>query len=50
MHDFVNTVESWYSQMLNVPPSQIMALIRMGSKVVGLLKFVGRHGGDMSQG
>jgi DNA-binding transcriptional regulator GbsR (MarR family) len=46
MHDFVNTVESWYSQMLNVPPSQIMTLIRMGSKVVGLLKFVAGRGGD----
>lgn len=41
MHEFVNTVESWYQQMLNVPPSQIMTLIRLGSKVVGLLKFVG---------
>jgi DNA-binding transcriptional regulator GbsR (MarR family) len=45
MHDFVNTVEGWYSQMIKVPPSQIMALIRMGSKVVGLLKFVGGRGG-----
>jgi DNA-binding transcriptional regulator GbsR (MarR family) len=42
MHNFINTVESWYSQMLNVPPQQIMRLIRLGSKVVGLLKFVGR--------
>lgn len=41
MHDFVNTVESWYQQMLNVPPSQIMTLMRMGAKVVGLLKYVG---------
>jgi len=45
MHDFVNTVESWYQQMLNVPPAQIMTLIRMGAKVVGLLKFVTRKGG-----
>ncbi len=44
MHDFTNTVESWYQQMLNVPPAQIMTLIRMGSKVVGLLKFVTRSG------
>ena len=42
MHDFINTVESWYNQMLLVPPQQIMRLIRLGSKVVGLLKFVGR--------
>lgn len=44
MHDFVNTVERWYRQMLDVPPAQIMTLIRMGAKVVGLLKFVGRGG------
>ena len=43
MHDFVNTVERWYQQMLNVPPAQIMTLIRMGAKVVGLLKLVGRR-------
>jgi len=46
MHDFVNTVERWYNQMLHVPPSQIMTLIRLGSKVVGLLKFVGGKGGS----
>jgi DNA-binding transcriptional regulator GbsR (MarR family) len=44
MNDFITTVESWYSQMIKVPPAQIMALIRMGAKVVGLLKFVGRRG------
>lgn len=44
MHDFTNTVERWYQQMLNVPPAQIMTLIRMGAKVVGLLKFVNRKG------
>jgi len=41
MHDFVTTVDAWYQQMLDVPPAQIMALIRLGSKVVGLLQFVG---------
>lgn len=41
MHDFIMTVESWYRQMLSVPPQQIMRLIRLGSKVVGLLRFVG---------
>lgn len=40
MHDFVNTVEGWYRQMINVPPAQIMALIRLGAKVVGLLKYL----------
>lgn len=45
MHDFVSTVDRWYQQMLDVPPSQIMTLIRMGSKVVSLLKFVTRRSG-----
>lgn len=44
MHDFANTVDSWYQQMLNVPPAQLMTLIRMGSKVVGLLRFMGGKG------
>jgi DNA-binding transcriptional regulator GbsR (MarR family) len=51
MHDFVNTVDAWYQQMLSVPPAQIMKLIRMGSKVVGLLKFVtGRSGNRKEAG
>ena len=41
MHGFIHTVESWYRQMLDVPPQQIMRLIKLGAKVVGLLKFVG---------
>ena len=49
MHEFVNTVEGWYNQMLHVPPSQIMTLIRLGSKVVGLLKFVGGKGGSKKE-
>jgi DNA-binding transcriptional regulator GbsR (MarR family) len=40
MHAFVNTVDDWYQQMLDVPPETLMRLMRMGSKVVGLLKFV----------
>lgn len=40
MHAFVNTVDDWYQQMLGVPPETLMRLMRMGSKVVGLLKFV----------
>ncbi|MEM7780368.1 MAG: MarR family transcriptional regulator [Pseudomonadota bacterium] len=42
MHDFINSVEGWYNQMIHVPPQQIMRLIGLGSKVVGLLKFVSR--------
>jgi DNA-binding transcriptional regulator GbsR (MarR family) len=41
LQSFVNTVDGWYQQMLDVPPDTLMRLIRMGSKVVGLLKFVG---------
>ena len=37
MHGFVTTIDSWYGQMLSVPPSTLMSLIKMGSKVVGLL-------------
>jgi len=44
MHDFVTTVDSWYQQMLQVPPETLMRLIGMGAKVVGLLNFVGRKG------
>jgi hypothetical protein len=44
MHEFINTIDGWYEQMLHVPPDQIMRLIRLGSKVIGLLKFVGGAG------
>lgn len=44
MHEFVGTVDGWYQQMLNVPPAQIMTLIRMGAKVVSLLRFVSGRG------
>jgi DNA-binding transcriptional regulator GbsR (MarR family) len=43
MHEFVGTVDRWYQQMLDVPPAQIMTLIRMGSRVVSLLRFVTRR-------
>jgi DNA-binding transcriptional regulator GbsR (MarR family) len=45
MHGFIHTVEGWYRQMILVPPTQIMRLIKLGAKVVGLLKFVGGAGG-----
>jgi DNA-binding transcriptional regulator GbsR (MarR family) len=44
MHEFVTTVDSWYQQMLHVPPETLMRLIRMGSKVVGLLNFASGKG------
>jgi hypothetical protein len=42
MNSFITTVDTWYNQMIHVPPQQIMRLIRLGAKVVGLLNFVGR--------
>ena len=44
MNEFITTVDTWYGQMIQVPPQQIMRLIRLGAKVVGLLKFVGGKG------
>jgi DNA-binding transcriptional regulator GbsR (MarR family) len=44
MHEFVSTVDSWYQQMLHVPPETLMRLIRMGAKVVGLLNFASGKG------
>ena len=37
MHGFVTTLDAWYGQMLTVPPSTLMKLIKLGSKVVNLL-------------
>ncbi len=45
MQRFVDTINQWYDQMLSVPAPNIMALIRMGSKVVNLLSF-GRKSDD----
>jgi hypothetical protein len=45
MDAFVGTVERWYEDMLKVPPNQLMALIRMGGRIVALLKPRGRKQG-----
>src|SRR5688572_8416969 len=39
MQRFVETLNRWYDQMLGVPPAKIMALIRMGARVVNFLNF-----------
>ena len=39
MQRFVETLNRWYDQMLGVPPAKIMALIRLGAKVVNFLSF-----------
>ena len=44
MQSFVTTIDHWYEQMLTVPPERIMALIKLGSRVVNLLNFArGKH-------
>jgi DNA-binding transcriptional regulator GbsR (MarR family) len=39
MQTFVTTIDDWYDQMLRVPPGKIMALIKMGSRIVSLLSL-----------
>ena len=39
MQDLLSTLDSWFGQMLSVPPSTLMRLIKLGSKVVHLLGF-----------
>ncbi len=41
---FVETVNRWYDQMLAVPKGKLVALIKMGSKVVRILSPGGRKG------
>jgi DNA-binding transcriptional regulator GbsR (MarR family) len=44
MHDFASAMDNWYGQMIAIPPQTLMTLIRMGAKVVDLLRFVGGRG------
>lgn len=37
MHDFVNTMEGWYGDMLHVPPGRLMTAIKLGRKVLNFL-------------
>jgi DNA-binding transcriptional regulator GbsR (MarR family) len=39
MQAFVTAIDSWYEQMLTVPPAKIMALIKLGARVVNFLSF-----------
>src|SRR5262249_19085316 len=43
MLDFVETMDRWYAQMIEVPKPKIAALIRLGARIVRLLS-VGRPG------
>lgn len=39
MLDFIETLNRWYEQMLGVPKSQLVTLIKMGAKVTKLLSL-----------
>lgn len=39
MLEFIETLTRWYTQMLSVPSSTLMALIKLGSKVVNLVNL-----------
>jgi len=49
MGQFLETVNRWYDQMIAVPAPKIMALMRMGARVVNLLSF-GRKSGEKQGG
>ena len=36
MKGFVTTLDTWFTQMMAVPPSTLMALIKLGSRIVKL--------------
>lgn len=44
MQEFVGTVSNWYGQMSAVPPGKLMALMRLGSKIVNLMEFGRKKG------
>ena len=37
MQSFLNTLDTWFSQMVTVPPATIMALMKLGTRVVNLV-------------
>lgn len=39
MHDFLTTADRWSAQMLSVPKSKLAGLMKMGDKVLSLLKI-----------
>lgn len=41
MQEFVDEGTRWYEQMLTIPKSQLMAIIKMGDKVISFIKFTG---------
>ena len=45
MQAFLTTLDKWFGQMLAVPPSTLMRLVKLGSRVVSLLNL-GRRVSD----
>ena len=39
MQGFLTTLDGWFGQMITVPPSTLMALIKLGTRVVTLLRL-----------
>ena len=46
MRDFLTTLDTWFGQMLTVPPNTLMRLVRMGSRIVTLLGLMRGGGGE----
>lgn len=42
MQDFLNTADRWSDQMLSVPKTKLSSLMKMGDKVISLLKIGGK--------
>jgi DNA-binding transcriptional regulator GbsR (MarR family) len=49
MLEFVETLDRWYSQMLNVPSATLMKLVKMGSRVVNIVSLGRRRDKDVPQ-
>jgi DNA-binding transcriptional regulator GbsR (MarR family) len=39
MQGFLGTLDTWFSQMVTVPPATIMALMKLGTRVVSLVRL-----------
>ncbi|MEM1236638.1 MAG: MarR family transcriptional regulator [Pseudomonadota bacterium] len=50
MEDFLATADKWYNDILTVPRSKLIMLIKMGSRVVSLLRFTGGKEGAEADG
>jgi DNA-binding transcriptional regulator GbsR (MarR family) len=44
LYDFTGSIDSWHSQVLRLPASTLMTLVKMGDRVVGLLGLGGKKG------